>query len=104
MLVSKNFVSQKPFLTLNYRKARDLCRSLIGPEVTFIILNLTKTCQMKRLLGREGASGGEAMFDKIFELYEPAGEDEEGAVNVTITEDMSTDDVLNRVLEAIAKN
>ena len=88
----------------NYRKGRDLCRSLIGPEVTFIILNPDKTCQMKRLAGREGAVGGTEMFDKIFELYEPGGDDEDGAVNVTITEDMSTDDVLNLVLEAIAKN
>ena len=72
--------------------------------MTFIILNLTKSCQMKRLAGREGAVGGAEMFNKIFELYEPAGEDEDGAVNVTVTEDMSTDDVLKYVLEAIAKN
>ena len=38
---------------------------------------------------------------KMLELYEPAGEDEEGAVNVMITEDMSVDDVLQKVMEAI---
>ena len=44
------------------------------------------------------------MFDKMFDLYEPAGEGEEGAVNVTVTEEMSTDDVLKHVMEAITKN
>ena len=43
------------------------------------------------------------MFDKMYDLYEPAGEDEEGAHNVTITEDMSPDDVIKLVLEKVAK-
>ena len=36
-------------------------------------------------------------------LFELAGEDEEGAHNVTVTEDMSPDDVLKRVVEVINK-
>ena len=40
---------------------------------------------------------------KMFDLFEPAGEDEEGAHNVTVTEDMSPEDVLNRVMEVISK-
>ena len=43
------------------------------------------------------------MLTKIFDLYEPAGEDEEGAYNVTITEDMTPQDVLKEVLAIIAK-
>ena len=39
----------------------------------------------------------------MFDMYEPAGEDEEGAYNVTITEDMSKDNVLKQVLDIIAK-
>ena len=39
----------------------------------------------------------------MFDSFEPAGEDEEGSYNVTITEDMTPDDVLKRVLEIIAK-
>ena len=58
---------------------------------------------MKRLAGREGG-GGQVLFEKMLELYEPAGEDEVGAVNVMITEDMSADDVLKEVMNAIAKN
>ena len=46
-----------------FRKSRDLARSIIGPDLLFIVLNLTKSCQMKRLAGREGG-GGEALFEK----------------------------------------
>ena len=42
-------------------------------------------------------------LSKMFELFERAGEDEEGAYNVTVTEDMSPDDVLKQVMEVIDK-
>ena len=64
---------------------------------------------MARLQARHGERGGnngakvQALFNKMYAMYEPAGEDEEGAVNVSVTEDMSRDDVLQRVLETIAK-
>ncbi len=43
------------------------------------------------------------MTTQMFDDYEPAGEDEEGAYNVTVTEDMTPDDVLKRVIEIIGK-
>ena len=69
----------------------------------FIVLNMTKSCQKKRIEARHGANntGIEAMLTKVFDIYEPAGEDEEGAHNVTITEDMSREDVLKRVMAVI---
>ena len=39
----------------------------------------------------------------MFDNYEPAGEDEEGAYNITITEDMTREDVLKHVIEVISK-
>ena len=39
----------------------------------------------------------------MYGMYEPAGEGEEGAHNVTITEDMTRDDVLKAVLAVIDK-
>ena len=69
-------------------------------------MNLTKGCQEKRVRERHGDSaGGEfgSALAKMFDMYEPAGEDEEGACNVAVTEDMSREDVLKRVLETIAK-
>ena len=70
----------------------------------FIVLNMTKSCQEKRIEARHGGKaneGIERMLTKIFDIYEPAGEDEEGAHNVTITEDMSREDVLKRVMAVI---
>ena len=63
--------------------------------------------QEKRVKERHGdsADGGNfgSTLAKMFDMYEPAGEDEEGACNVAVTEDMSREDVLKRVLETIAK-
>ena len=69
-------------------------------------MNLTKNCQKKRLAARHGdeAAGGFGdVLSKMYDMYEPAGEDEEGAYNLTITEDMTPDDVLKNALEIIAK-
>ena len=93
--------------TLKTRRSRDLCRSILGPDVVFIVLNLTKSCIKKRLAGRHGEGENAERFSevgqKMYDLYEPAGEDEDGAHNITITEDMSTDDVANLILEKIGK-
>ena len=67
-------------------------------------MNLTKSCIKKRLAGRHGEGGNAERLTKMYDMYEPAGEDEEGAHNITITEDMSTDDVANLILEKIGKN
>ena len=40
-------------------------------------------------------------INSMYGMYEPAGEDEEGAYNVTITEDMTRGDVLKKVLAVI---
>ena len=90
------------------RKSRELCRNIIGPDLTFIVINLTQKCQMERLRARHGEKGGNgakvhALFNKMYEMYEPAGEDEDGARNITVTEDMSVDDVMHLVMETIAK-
>ena len=56
--------------------------------------------------GGENAENAKKATDigiKLYDMYEPAGEDEEGAHNVTITEDMSTDEVLKLILDKIGK-
>ena len=72
----------------------------------FIVINLTKRCQKKRLEVRHSGDGGNewaGCLSKMFDLFEPAGEDEEGAYNLTVTEDMSLDDVWKRVVKVINK-
>ena len=85
------------------RKSRDLCRKEC-PDIVFITLTMTEECQKKRLQKRHGDN--KEMLDfltKLFDELEPAGDDEENAYNIIISEDMSKEDVLNRVLEVIAK-
>lgn len=69
-------------------------------------MNLTKSCQNKRLVARHGEEAAGGFRDKLsqmYDMYEPAGEDEDGSHNVMISEDMTPDDVLKNVLEIIAK-
>ena len=40
-------------------------------------------------------------MEKFYDLYEPAGEDEKNAYNIDITEDMSVDDVIVKVLKIV---
>ena len=88
------------------RTQRETLRRQIGPELVFIVLNLTKDCQTKRLQRRHGEAIAESklqMFTKYADLFEPAGDDEENAYNLDITEDMTKDDVMEKVYEIIQK-
>ena len=74
-------------------------------DVVFIVLNLTKGCQERRLEKRQGGGGGgrtEAL-KKMYSLYEPAAEGESHTYNITISEDTTPGDVVKKVLEIIAK-
>ncbi len=86
------------------RNQRNILRQELGPDLYFIVLNMTKECQKKRITGRHGENSPVIdMMLKWFELYEPGGEDEPRTINVSITEDMTRDDVLNKVLEVVDK-
>ena len=50
-----------------------------------------------------GDSKFATMMEKFYDLYEPAAEDEMNAYNVDITEDISEEAVINKVLD-IVKN
>ena len=83
------------------RKSRDLCRAAC-PNVVFITLALTESCQQKRLEGRHAGQNADP-FKKLFQDFEPAGDEEENAYNVTISEDMTKEDVMQKVLEIIKR-
>jgi len=88
------------------RKHREMIRKYMGyDDLTFMVLNMTKDCVKKRLIKRHGSSTfGENITEKmlnILNLYEPAGEDEVNAYNVTITEEMNPDDVVQKILEIV---
>ena len=85
------------------RHLRDVLRKMLGPDLVFVVLNLTKDCQEKRIINRHGKASEEliTMMTGFFDLYEPAGDDEENAVNIEITEEMTPDDVLEKVMQAV---
>ena len=89
------------------RNQRTMLRRVLGPDLVFIVLNMTKECQMHRIKSRHGDSMGGDIINIMlayFDLCEPAGEDEKNAFNVTITEDMNRDDVMKQILEIANKS
>ncbi len=88
------------------RKCRDVIRSVLGQEVTFVLLILSSETQSERVKGRHGDSeAGQAIADmciKVGKLYEPKAEDEENTFDIIIEKEMSQDDVLEKVLQTIA--
>ena len=79
-----------------------MIRNTLGNDVIFFILHLTQETNHKRLVSR-----GDEEFIEIVEsmakMYESAGEDEKNAFNVHITEDMTPDDVAQKVLDILEK-
>jgi gluconate kinase len=66
------------------RKQREAMSKILGPECVFIVLNMSRDCQKKRIIARHGEDMNEnalAFLFKMAEMYEPAGEDEENAYN-----------------------
>ena len=87
------------------RQLRDHIRSELGPDLTFVVLHMTKEDQKKRINSRQG-NGDSKVNDflmKAFEFYEPAAKDEINTIDLRITPEMSPDDVVSRVLEIIEK-
>jgi len=87
------------------RKQRDDLRNLIGPDLVFIVISMTKECQTQRIKKRHGDNIGAYAdaFIKMAELYEPVGEDEKNAYSLVVSDDMSVDDVLKKAKEIIEK-
>ena len=87
------------------RKEREFLRNLIGNDLVFIVLNMTEACQISRLSSRHGnGDSGEPvknMLNKLYGLFEPAGDDELNAYNITIAEDMTPTDVLHKIMTLI---
>ena len=78
------------------REARDLLRSLLGPDLVFIVLSLSKDCledRLRRIYGEKGAKELQNTFSK----FRPAENDEEGAYNVIIQADTSRDEILREI-------
>ena len=85
------------------RVFRDNIREQLGPELIFVVLHMSKEDQKKRIVQRHGdqAGGINDWLIKLYDLYEPATEDEPNAINVVVTSDMSRDDVVQKILKML---
>jgi len=84
------------------RELRDLIRSKLGPDLVFVILTMDLEDVKKRVMKRhDGHEGAVEMLTAINKMCERAGEDEENAVNVEVTNEMSEEDVVKKILELV---
>ena len=79
---------------------REFIRSLMGPDLVFIVLNMTQECQKERIFQRHGDTVGD-MMSSLHKMYEAAKDGEENAYNVTIDQGMSREDVMKEVLKIV---
>jgi len=85
------------------KKSRELCRE-VCPNIVFIVLNMTDGCRRVRLKGRHNSNGDlPDNLSKLFQEFEPAGGGEENAYNIEVSEDMTREEVLEKVLDIIGK-
>merc|ERR1711892_1211658 len=84
------------------RELRKHIRSILGPELIFVILSMDKEEVRKRVLARHHGEEQAAEFmEPINKLCEPIGDDEENAVSVAVTTDMTREDVINKILDLV---
>ena len=76
------------------RKLRELVRSILGPDLVFVVLDLEKGLQEERLKPRLGS------FDKkYFDMkYEAAQDDEENTIDLKITREMELGKVVDIII------
>ena len=85
------------------RKFRDHIRNILGSELIFVVLHMTKENQIKRIRARHGNEQGNVHFlTKCYDAFEPAADDEPNTISVVINEDMTRDDVANKILEQVS--
>lgn len=89
-----------------FRSLRDMMKKQLGPDCLFVVLNMSKEDQEKRIKMRHGEDENAEKFNemlmKAFNLYEPAADDEENAINVLVSNGMTREEVAQKILNLIA--
>ena len=80
------------------RAFRDHIREQLGPDLIFVVLNMEKEDARKRIMARhgEGAESFNDLLIKLYDLYEPAFDDEPNSININVTSDMSREEVVQK--------
>ena len=86
------------------RALRDHIRSKLGPNLIFVVLHMSREEQFERIKARHGDEKNILeMLTKLYDVYEPATEDEPRAVSVDLTRDMTRDQVFEKILQLTNK-
>jgi len=85
---------------LDYKKLRQLVRGWMGPDLQIVVLDMKLEDQMDRMRKRHGGHESAVDFAKaVYDLSEPAGEEEANTIDLKVTPDMTPDDVVQKILE-----
>ena len=89
------------------RALRDHLKKVLGPDLIFVVLHMTKENQDKRLKGRHGDNeDNESLNDyltNLHKIYEPATEDEPNSLDIQVTPEMTPEDVIAKILDSLKK-
>ena len=93
-------------LTGMLREERDFMRSCLGPELIFVVLIMEEEELRKRILNRHRGDPklDEELLERIVavnEMVDPAGDDEENALQVKVTHHMTREDLAKKILGMI---
>ena len=88
------------------RALRDHIKAELGPDLIFVVLEMTKEDQLKRVHARHGddsdtGSNAIELLAKMHDLYEPVTSDEQNAISVAVTVGVSREDVAECILKAV---
>ena len=86
------------------RSLRDLIRKVLGPDLVFVILNLTKETQKQRIEARNGGDDNAGITDwiaKMCDQFEGKEDDEPETFSIDVTVDMAQEQVVNQILSLI---
>ena len=84
------------------RMSRDLLRSLLGEDLVFVVLQLSPELQEERLSDRNADEEEVVdLLSSIYEIYEPAGVDEERAIGFDQKAESSIEENSEEVLKFI---
>jgi len=81
---------------------RDFVRSKLGPDLVFIILDMELEQQVERIRGRHDEDESAVnMMKEFYNQCEPKADNEDNAIGLKITRDMTPDMVVKQILSMI---
>jgi len=84
------------------REVRDLVRARLGPKLVFVILSMDMDDVRKRVKERHhGEEAAAEMMAPINKICDPIGADEENVVGITVSSEMTREDVIKKILESV---